>query len=136
MEMLEAALALLCALGVGSLLWLLFGLLVRPARGREPWVVLPGRGPGEDLEAGLRQLAWLRRAGLFRGEAVIWTRLWTGKVVSWPCGWPCGGRGSSAVRRGTGGVAAGGGPADGRSPPINRGTLLSRPSCCDSAETP
>ena len=38
MEMLEAALALLCALGVGSLLWLLFGLLVRPARGREPWV--------------------------------------------------------------------------------------------------
>ena len=45
-EMLEAALALLCALGVGSLLWLLFGLLVRPARGREPWVVLPGRGPG------------------------------------------------------------------------------------------
>lgn len=72
MEMLEAALALLCALGVGSLLWLLFGLLVRPARGREPWVVLPGRGPGEDLEAGLRQLAWLRRAGLFRGEAVIW----------------------------------------------------------------
>ena len=60
MEMLEAALALLCALGVGSLLWLLFGLLVRPARGREPWVVLPGRGPGEDLEAGLRQLAWPR----------------------------------------------------------------------------
>ena len=97
MEMLEAALALLCALGVGSLLWLLFGLLVRPARGREPWVVLPGRGPGEDLEAGLRQLAWLRRAGLFRGEAVIWT----GRVVSWPCGWPCGGRGSSAVRRGS-----------------------------------
>ena len=98
MEMLEAALALLCALGVGSLLWLLFGLLVRPARGREPWVVLPGRGPGEDLEAGLRQLAW--SAG------------------------------------GAGGVAAGGGPADGQSPPINRGTLLSRPSCCDSAETP
>ena len=53
MEMLEAALALLCALGVGSLLWLLFGLLVRPARGREPWVVLPGRGPGEDLELSL-----------------------------------------------------------------------------------
>lgn len=72
MEMLEAALALLCAVGAGSLLWLLFGLLVRPAQGREPWVVLPGRGSGEDLEAGLRQLAWLRRAGLFRGEAVIW----------------------------------------------------------------
>ena len=72
MEMLEAVLALLCAVGLGSLLWLLFGLLVRPARGREPWVVLPGRGAGEELEAGLRQLAWLRRAGLFRGEAVIW----------------------------------------------------------------
>ena len=72
MEMLEAVLALLCAVGRGSLLGLLVGLLVRPARGREPWVVLPGRGAGAELEAGLRQLAWLRRAGLFRGEAVIW----------------------------------------------------------------
>ncbi|MFR4561235.1 MAG: hypothetical protein ACLT5P_08420 [Flavonifractor plautii] len=69
-EMLEAA-ALLCPgrgePAVGA---------VRPAGpsgpGGEPWVVLPGRGPGEDLEAGLRQLAWLRQAGLFRGEAVIW----------------------------------------------------------------
>lgn len=72
MEILEAALALLCAVGAGSLLWLLFGLLVRPSRGREPWVVLPGRGDGSDLEASLRQLAWLRRAGLLCGEAVIW----------------------------------------------------------------
>ena len=71
MEILEAALALLCAVGAGSLLWLLFGLLVRPSRGREPWVVLPGRGDGSDLEASLRQLAWLRRAGLLCGEAVI-----------------------------------------------------------------
>ena len=61
MEMLEAALALLCALGVGSLLWLLFGLLVRPARGREPWVVLPGRGPGEDLDVSIRAMALFRQ---------------------------------------------------------------------------
>lgn len=100
MEMLEAALALLCALGVGSLLWLLFGLLVRPARGREPWVVLPGRGPGEDLEAGLRQLAWLRRAGLFRGEAVIWDEALDREGRQLALRLPCGGRGSSAVRRG------------------------------------
>ena len=99
MEMLEAALALLCALGVGSLLWLLFGLLVRPARGREPWVVLPGRG-----------------AGPAAGPAVA-----VGRLLS---------------AGGAGGVAAGGSPADGRNPPINRGTLLSRPSCCDSAEPP
>ena len=130
MEMLEAALALLCALGVGSLLWLLFGLLVRPARGREPWVVLPGRGPGEDLEAGLRQLAWLRRAGLFRGEAVIWDEDLDreGRQLAL--------RLALLSAGGAGGVAAGGGPADGWGPPINRGTLLSRPSCCDSAETP
>ena len=134
MEMLEAALALLCALGVGSLLWLLFGLLVRPARGREPWVVLPGRGPGEDLEAGLRQLAWLRRAGLFRGEAVIWDEALDREGRQLALRLVAVGHLLSAG--GTGGVAAGGGPADGRSPPINRGTLLSRPSCCDSAETP
>ena len=51
----EAILALLCALGAAVLL-----------------TVIPGRGDGDSLEAALRQLAWLRRAGLFRGEAVIW----------------------------------------------------------------
>ena len=68
----EAILALLCALGAALLLWLLLGWLVRPASVHNLWTVIPGRGDGDSLEAALRQLAWLRRAGLFRGEAVIW----------------------------------------------------------------
>ena len=64
--------ALLCALGAAVLLWLLLGWLVRPASVHNLWTVIPGRGDGDSLEAALRQLAWLRRAGLFRGEAVIW----------------------------------------------------------------
>ena len=68
----EAILALLCALGAAVLLWLLLGWLVRPASVHNLWTVIPGRGDGDSLEAALRQLAWLRRAGLFRGEAVIW----------------------------------------------------------------
>ena len=68
----EAILALLCALGATVLLWLFFGWLIRPASVHNLWTVIPGRGNGDSLEAALRQLAWLRRAGLFRGEAVIW----------------------------------------------------------------
>ena len=68
----EAILALLCALGAAVLLWLLLGWLVCPASVHNLWTVIPGRGDGDSLEAALRQLAWLRRAGLFRGEAVIW----------------------------------------------------------------
>ena len=68
----EAILALLCALGAAVLLWLLLGWLVRPASVHNLRTVIPGRGDGDSLEAALRQLAWLRRAGLFRGEAVIW----------------------------------------------------------------
>ena len=68
----EAILALLCAVGAAALLWLLFGWLVRPASVHNLWIVIPGRGNGNLLEAALRQLAWLRRAGLFRVEAVIW----------------------------------------------------------------
>ena len=68
----EAILALLCALGAAALLWLFFGWLVRPASVHNLWTVIPSRGDGDTLEAALRQLAWLRRAGLFRGVAVIW----------------------------------------------------------------
>lgn len=70
----EICLALLCALGAGALVWLLAGWLVRPAACRRFPVVLPAWGDGEGLEGGLRWLAWLRGAGLFRGQAVIWDR--------------------------------------------------------------
>ena len=70
----EAILALLCALGAAVLLWLFFGWLVRPASVHNLWTVIPGRGNGDSLEAALRQLAWLRRAGLLFsvcGSAVV-----------------------------------------------------------------
>ena len=68
----EGCLALLCAAGIVVLVWLLFGWLVRPSPVHTLQVILPGRGDGEPLEGDLRWLSWLRRAGLFRGEAVIW----------------------------------------------------------------
>lgn len=68
----EVILALLCAVGAAALIWLFFGWLIRPYPVHQLWVVLPGRGDGGTLEASLRLLAWLRRAELFCGEAVIW----------------------------------------------------------------
>ena len=56
----EGVLAFLCCVGAFSLIALFFGWLLRPGE------------DGGGLEVALRQLAWLRRAGLFRGEAVIW----------------------------------------------------------------
>ena len=68
----EGILALLCAVGAVSLVVLFFGWLVRPMGQPPLLVVLPGRGDGDGLEGTLRWLAWLRRAGLLQGEAVIW----------------------------------------------------------------
>ena len=103
----EAILALLCALGAAVLLWLFFGWLVRPASVHNLWTVIPGRGDGDSLEAALRQLAWLRRAGLFRGEAVIWDagltpegrELARHRALRWPGG-TCGPRGALEEWRG------------------------------------
>ena len=96
----EGCLALLCAAGIAALVWLLFGWLARPSPVHTLQVILPGRGDGETLEGDLRWLSWLRRAGLFQGEAVIWDReltpqgrelalrltlRWPG-VVLWPAG--------------------------------------------------
>ena len=68
----EAILALLCALGAALLLWLLLGWLVRPASVHNLWTVIPGRGTETRWRPPSGSWAWLRRAGLFRGEAVIW----------------------------------------------------------------
>ena len=68
----EGMLALLCAVGAASLIGLFFAWLVRPMRGDGLLAVLPAQGDGEALEGTLRLLSWLRRAGLFPGEAVIW----------------------------------------------------------------
>ena len=68
----EGMLALLCAVGAAALIWLFFGWLIRPAKVDRLWTVLPAQGGGAALEGTLQWLAWLRRAGLFHGEAVIW----------------------------------------------------------------
>lgn len=67
----EGLLTLLSALGVALLGGLLFGRLVRPLPGPGLWVLVPGRGGGEQLERDLRGLAWLRGLGLLRGCVVI-----------------------------------------------------------------
>ena len=65
-------LALLCGVGAAALMALFLSWLLRPGDFRQMRVVVSGRGEGERLEALLQWLAWLRRTGLFRGEAVIW----------------------------------------------------------------
>ena len=61
----DAALAVVCILGLALVGWWLFGLLLRPLPGREAKVVLAGRGGGEALEQQVRSFLWLRSLGLF-----------------------------------------------------------------------
>ena len=94
----DAALALICVLGLAFVGWWLFGLLLRPLPGREAKVVIPGRGEGEALEQQVRSFLWLRGMGLLRCPIVIadmgltsagWelalrlTARWPG-VILWP----------------------------------------------------
>jgi len=68
-----AALALLAAMGVLAVGWLLFGRLVAPV-GAGIWAVLPAEGDGGDLEHRLSGLLWLSGAGLARFRVVILDR--------------------------------------------------------------
>ena len=68
----EGLAAFLCGVGACTLIALFFLWLLRPAQAEQLWTVLPGRGDGGALECTLQWLSWLRRAGLFQGEAVIW----------------------------------------------------------------
>lgn len=70
----ELAAAVLFVIWAAVLLWHLFGRLLRPMRGERIWMLLPGEGDGEGLEATLRWLAWCREGGVFRGWAVIFDR--------------------------------------------------------------
>ena len=73
-EVWELAAAILFMIGAAARLWYLFGRLMRPIRGEQIWMVLPGEGDGEGLEETLRWLAWCRESGTFRGWAVIFDR--------------------------------------------------------------
>ena len=68
----EGIVALLCAIGAATLIGMFFGWLLRPAQWNGMRAVLPGRGDGEGLEAAVQWLSWLRKAGLFQGEVVLW----------------------------------------------------------------
>mgnify|MGYP006976862310 CR=1 FL=1 len=46
-EVWELAAAILFMIGAAALLWYLFGRLMRPIRGEQIWMVLPGEGDGE-----------------------------------------------------------------------------------------
>lgn len=67
----EWVVGILSVVGAAVLLWLFFGWMIRPTPSPDLWVVVQGQGDGSDLEEKLRELAWLRRAGLFRGSAVV-----------------------------------------------------------------
>ena len=67
----DAALALMCILGLALVGCWLFGLLLRPLPGREAKVILTGRGVGEDLEQQVRSFLWLRGLGLLRCPIII-----------------------------------------------------------------
>lgn len=45
--------------------------LLQPCRTRDTWVVVWGRGRGEELEQRIRALMWLRECGLLRANVVV-----------------------------------------------------------------
>jgi len=67
--MLEGLMALLIALGLGVVLWLLFGRLF-PVQHRAVVVVKAG-GAGADLEQKVRGLLWLRQSGLWSCPLIL-----------------------------------------------------------------
>ena len=69
--LMEAVLTLLAALGLGFLVWLLFGRMLHPLPGSELTVLLPGRDDGTTLERDVRAIRWLRGLGLLRCPVVI-----------------------------------------------------------------
>ena len=58
---LQAVLALLAAIGLLALGWVLFGWLLAPAEGAGPvYAVVPAAGEGAHLEQDVKRLLWLR----------------------------------------------------------------------------
>lgn len=64
--------AALCAVGVCSLLWMVFGSMLMPVGGQETLeIAIFAQGDGEELEQTLRGLFWLESAGLLKGTLRI-----------------------------------------------------------------
>ena len=71
-ELLQGILALLSALGLLGLGWLLLGRLLTPGLGDGPvYTVTPASGTGDGLEHTVKGLLWLRKNGLLQGTIVI-----------------------------------------------------------------
>ena len=70
---LEVILAVLAAVGLMALGWLIFGRWLLPLGGTDAgmWAVLNADGNGEGLEQAVHSLLWLRRCDLWRGRLVI-----------------------------------------------------------------
>ena len=70
---LQILLALLAAVGLLALGWVLFGKLVTPVGGSggPVYAVVPAYGPGEHLEQDVKGLLWLRGGELARFTIVI-----------------------------------------------------------------
>lgn len=69
---LQVILALLAAVGLLALGWMLYGRLVTPVGELGPvYAVLPAAGDGERLEQEVKGLLWLRSGALARATIVI-----------------------------------------------------------------
>lgn len=70
--LLDACLAFLAALGAAALVDRLLGRAILPKGGADLWLLIPGRGTGEDLEYELRGVLRLREMGTLRcGVAIV-----------------------------------------------------------------
>lgn len=70
---LEVILAVLAAVGLMALAWLIFGRWLLPLGGSDTRMraVLDASGDGAGLEQAVHSLLWLRRCDLWRGRLVI-----------------------------------------------------------------
>ena len=70
--LLEMAMALLPAVGLMALAWLIFGRWLIPlgGEGTNVLAVIEARGDGSGLEQNVQSLLWLRRCGLWKGNVV------------------------------------------------------------------
>lgn len=97
---LETLTAVICVLGLTGAGWWLLGRLLRPLPCGQTFVLLCGRGEGEELEYTVRGFMWLRSLGLLtapiliadlglnaggRDVAMRLCARWPG-VVLWPAG--------------------------------------------------
>ena len=62
--MLEVLTVCLCLLGLGGLLWSLWGRLLHPVARPGVYILLLGEGDGDGLEQTVREFMWLRGMGL------------------------------------------------------------------------